>query len=432
MSSMTEPLVKELPMIAKGLAMTAASPLVPARRQQASEAHGAPGAWLPVAGVLLGTGWGANQITPMLLVYERALDISTGTVEAMFGAYALGLIPGLLLAGPLSDARGRRTVVLPAGLLSLLATSVLVAGAHEVALLFLGRILAGISSGAVFGAGTAWLREVSRAPYGSASNHQAARRAAIAMTSGFALGPLCTGLIAQWAPADEVLPYLPHIALMLVVLPLLAGAPETVKSGAARFTIPLSALRDARLLAVVAPMAPWVFAAPAIAFALLPSVLGVGHGQSGIAMTAAITALCAFTGVIVQPLGRRLDARSGRDRAAAAGLSTLVAGLGLAALTAVVREEWLLFPSAIALGAAYGLCLVAGLVEVQRIAPAGALAGLSAIYYALAYLGFAAPFLLALGTEVASYGLLLGGCALLAAATLVHVAYRGRQAGSSC
>src|SRR5205814_506908 len=75
--------------------------------------------WMAVAAVLLGTGWGANQFPPLLLVYRSALDLGTGTLEAMFGFYALGLIPGLLLSGPLSDARGRRHVVVPAAALSL-------------------------------------------------------------------------------------------------------------------------------------------------------------------------------------------------------------------------------------------------------------------------------------------------------------------------
>ena len=67
-------------------------------------------AWLAPAAVLLGTAWGSNQFTPMLLVYHHTLGLSTGTLEAMFGTYALGLIPGLLLAGPLSDS-DRKSVV---------------------------------------------------------------------------------------------------------------------------------------------------------------------------------------------------------------------------------------------------------------------------------------------------------------------------------
>jgi hypothetical protein len=44
-------------------------------------------------------------------------------------------------------------VVIPAVGLSLLASVALVAGSDSVTLLFVGRLLAGISSGAVFGAG---------------------------------------------------------------------------------------------------------------------------------------------------------------------------------------------------------------------------------------------------------------------------------------
>src|ERR1700733_8275871 len=57
-------------------------------------------AWLPLAAVLLGTGWGANQVTPMLLVYRQTLGLSTRTLEAVLGIYALRLTPGLMLAGP--------------------------------------------------------------------------------------------------------------------------------------------------------------------------------------------------------------------------------------------------------------------------------------------------------------------------------------------
>jgi MFS family permease len=371
--------------------------------------------WLPVAAVLLGTGWGANQFSPMLLVYSRQLGFSTGTLEAMFGVYALGLIPGLLLAGPLSDARGRRAVVVPAAALSLVATLVLISGAHAAAPLFIGRLLAGISSGAVFGAGTAWLRECSIAPFGAASDHDAARRAAVAMTTGFALGPLVAGLLAQWGPDPAVVPYLPHTGLMVGVLLAVRRAPETVTARSARRPV-LVGFGDPRFRRRVWPMAPWVFAAPAIAFALLPSVVGADRTANGIALTALITAICAFSGVLVQPLGRRLDA-GGEGRAARSGLLVLVAGLSLAALTAASEETWMLIPTAIVLGVAYGLCLVAGLVEIQRLAEPHAQGGLTAVYYALTYLGFGAPYLLAVAAHAASYAVLLAGAAALALAT---------------
>ena len=79
--------------------------------------------WIAVAAVLVGAGWGSNQFPPMLLVYRHALGLGAGSLEAMFGVYVLGLIPGLLLAGPLSDARGRRLPVLAAAMASLVGAS---------------------------------------------------------------------------------------------------------------------------------------------------------------------------------------------------------------------------------------------------------------------------------------------------------------------
>jgi hypothetical protein len=33
----------------------------------------------------MGTGWGSNQFSPMLLVYSRTLGMTTGASEATFG-----------------------------------------------------------------------------------------------------------------------------------------------------------------------------------------------------------------------------------------------------------------------------------------------------------------------------------------------------------
>lgn len=385
-------------------------------------------AWLPAAAALLGTGWGSQQFTPMLLVYHAELGLTTGTLEALFGVYALGQIPGLLLGGPLSDVWGRRAVVVPAAALCLAASVLLAAAGHVVALLFAGRLFVGVSTGATFGAGTAWLREASRPPWDTASDPAIARRAVIAMTTGFAIGPLAAGLLAQWAPWPAVTPYLPHIALMAVVLVLLRRAPETVPAGPRRALRLVSpGLASRRFRTVVAPLAPWVFAAPAVAFALLPSITGAGHAANGIALSAAVTALTALAGVLIQPLARRLDARGRGNRAATAGLLVLAGALALSAVTAQDRQVWLLVPCAIVFGSAYGLCLVAGLIEVQRIAGPHALGSLTAAFYMLAYLGFAVPSLLVLGARLASYAILLALTAALALGTAALVTWQAHK-----
>lgn len=391
-------------------------------------------AWLPVAGVLAGAGWGSNQFTPMLLVYHARLGLSTATLEAMFGAYAAGLIPGLVVAGRWSDRHGRRAVGLWAAGLSLLASVSLMVGGHTLTLLFVGRLLAGLGSGGAFGAGTAWLRETSLPPYGKADHGEVARRAAVAMTTGFALGPLVAGLLAEWGPAPTVVPYLPHIALLVAVLPALVRVPETitVTAGEEKAAVRLRPESAGRFRRVVVPMAPWVFAAPVIGFALLPSIVGTDHATEGIALTAAITSLTALAGVLIQPLARRLDRPWAHAGAGGTlGLLVLAAGLALAALTADVRATWLLVPCAVLFGCAYGLCLVAGLLEVQRLAHDRALASLTATFYVFTYLGFAAPYLLALAAHLATYTvLLLIGCALaLLTAGWVRAAARSHAYG---
>ena len=227
------------------------------------------------------------------------------------------------------------------------------------------------------------------------------------MTIGFALGPLVAGVLAQWLPAPTVVPYVPHIVLMMAVLASLRAVPETLRSASRDATaaaLPPESRRRFRRLVV--PMAPWVFAAPAIAFALLPSIVGAGHAADGVSKTA-------------------------RDQAGSMlGLLALAVGLALGALAAAVHETWLLVPCSLVLGSAYGLCLVAGLLEVQRLAPERALGVLTAGYYAVTYTGFAAPYLMTLASGATSYAILLmiaSGLAVVTAGVVRHGAQPERE-----
>ncbi len=125
-----------------------------------------------------------------------------------------------------------------------------------------------------------------------------------------------------------------------------------------------------------------------------------------------------------------LDTRAEASRAAPVGLVVLGAGLALSAATAATDRLWLLLPCAVVLGGAYGLCLLAGLVQVQRLAPPDGLARLTAVYYVLTYVGFALPYVLALGAHLAGYPTLLSITAALAllTAAAVHLG-AGRHAG---
>ena len=61
---------------------------------------------------------------------------------------------------------------------------------------------------------------------------------------------------------------------------------------------------------------------------------------------------------------------------------------------AAVRQPVLVLAAAVVLGCGYGFCLVFGLAEVQRLARPAELAGMTAVFQAVTYVGFGAPYLL--------------------------------------
>ena len=380
---------------------------------------------------MFAVGWGANQFSSLLLAYKLHRGLSQGTGDALFGVYALGLIPALLVLGPVSDGRGRRAITCGAGLLSGVATCALIAGDHAVGLLYLGRLLAGVASGAAFAAGTAWVKELSVAPHDPGADAEAgARRAAIALSAGFGCGPLVAGLLAQWAGDPLVSAYLPHLVIVALAVGPALRAPETVRTAPGGRSILVSSAASRRFRAVVAPSAPWVFIAPSIAFAALPALIVDDLGSFQVGFAALTAALTLGVGVAVQPLARRLD-RVSPGRGLAVGLVCTLAGLLLAALASAV-SRW---PPALAadllFGAGYGLCLVSGLLEVQALAAPGELASLTAIFYALTYVGFAAPLVVAELQHVLRAPLVLLAGAGLAALVLVRVVAAGRATRSS-
>jgi hypothetical protein len=140
----------------------------------------------------------------------------------------------------------------------------------------------------------------------------------------------------------------------------------------------------------VAPTAPLVFGAATTSFAVLPGLVPVPGPD--VAASGAIAGLTLATGLAVQPFARRLSARA--DHATLRwGLAAAVAGFLLAAVAVRLTAAVLLVPAATALGACYGMLLVAGLSQVEALAEPHELAAAAAVFYCLTYLGFAAPYI---------------------------------------
>lgn len=368
--------------------------------------------WASTALTMFVVAWGANMFAPLLQVYRAAL--SPVEVSALFGAYALGLIPALLFLAPVSDRWGRRPVVISALLLSAVGSGVLLLAGNSFAGLLIGRILVGIAAGATFGPGTAWVKELSDR---GGAKEAGVTRAAAALSAGFAAGPLAAGIIAQWLPGPESTPYLMHLVLVALMLPFLWKAPETVSPPEPRTGKTASdvakALKSDVFLKVILPTAPWVFGAATTPFAVLPELVALGEFRVVASGTAAAVTL--GTGVLVQPWARSLAART-PALPYRAGLGALITGMLLAAVTAYTHSPVLLIPTAITLGGAYGLLLVSGLKSVEALASSKDLATLTGIFYVLTYVGFAFPLIISALVPVIPAHQLLVAAALTGAA----------------
>src|ERR1700735_50751 len=65
-----------------------------------------------VLAVLLVTGWVANHFVALMPTISDRQHLDRSTLDAIFGIYAVGLLPGLLIGGRASDALGRKAVAL--------------------------------------------------------------------------------------------------------------------------------------------------------------------------------------------------------------------------------------------------------------------------------------------------------------------------------
>ena len=371
---------------------------------------------------MFAVAWGGNEFTPLLVMY-RAGGLDSVTVDALLGAYVLGIVPALLLGGPLSDRYGRRPLLLPAAPIAALASIVLAIGSGTPWVLAIGRILSGVALGLVMAVGTTWVTELAVQGGDTAAG---ARRASLALTAGFLVGAGVASTLAQWFPWPDRLTYVLHAALAAGAAVWLLRVPETVTAPGARVgrlrdDLRFPAVTHRRFLRVVLPTAPWVFGCAGAAYAVLPSLLADHAGTVPVAFAGLMTVLTLGCGIGIQVVARRIDTpRSAR--ASVVAMALIVVGMMLGAVAAATLSLAAGLVAAAVLGVGYGLALVAGLSEVTRIAEPRHLAGLTAVYYSIAYLGFFVPMALAWLARTWSYAQMFGAGMLIAAACLGVVA----------
>jgi MFS family permease len=345
--------------------------------------------------LLFTAGWGANHFASLLVVYRKELGLSPSALGILFGAYALGLVPGLVLAGRASDERGRRALVLPASVMAIIASAVLALGTHGFGALLAGRLLFGLAMGSIMSPGSVWVQELSTAELGP-------RRATLALSAGFGLGPLATGLIAEFAPAPMVLPYIVHAVVMVLALVLVRAVPETAtrdserrasasrSSGSSELRATGLGRAELRVLAELLPVAPWAFGFAAVTVAILPGTMRP-YVARPVLYSSLVIVTTLLSGVLVQPLTTRIGRRSDL-----LGLALGAAGTFVGAQAVALGSPNLVFGAALLVGSGYGLVITTGLREIAERVPKEHRGTSVGIYYVLTYIGFALPFVHAL------------------------------------
>jgi hypothetical protein len=282
--------------------------------------------------------------------------------------------------------------------------------------------------------GTTWVVELTVAA--GRTPAAGARRAALSLTAGLGLGAGVAGLLAQFGPLPASLPYWIHagVTAPLLGLVVLAGT-ETVSpthSGTAvrartGLTFPAlpRAVSDPRFRRLILPLAPWVFGAAGIAYATVPEALDARVGHLAVLYATILTVTAMGAGFLIQPIAHRLD-HPQVPRAIGLAMAVMTLGVGLAAATVQLQLAWVGgVITAIALGSALGLAMVAGLLEIQRLTPAAELARTTGVFYAITYVGFFAPMLIAISGQTTAALWCLTGVAGACGLSVV-AAQRGR------
>lgn len=343
-------------------------------------------AFVAVAFTLFTLMVGPNVPTPLYPTYERVFGFSPLVMTVIFAVYAIVLIPALLVFGPLSDAVGRRRVLLPAVVLTAIG-SLLFALASGPGLLFLARAAQGLGLGAAQGTASAALTDLD--PDGNRA--RAAMIGSVCVVGGIAAGPLLGGVLAQYVPGPLVVPHVVEIVLLVAGFVLLLALVPRASGGAAgwrpsRPSVPASIRRRFTLAGVSAFLA---FSVSALFLTLMPSYVGQVAGTRNLALAGGIVALMLGCAAAVQAPVRRISSVLGQS----SGLALLAVGLAGVIGAAQTTSLAVVLAATVVTGVGLGLAFGGSLAAVNAVAPEDRRGDILSSYYVTVYVGLALPII---------------------------------------
>ncbi len=367
---------------------------------------------------------GSSEPSPIYGLYQAHLHLNHVWLTVIYGAYSVGTVFALFGLGRVSDRIGDRRRLLLAALGATFLGAVIMALAHGVPMLLVGRFFAGMGTGCIMGPATAALVELDPAR----DRVRAAVVATVAVTAGITSGVIISAIALEADVAPTVTPFVIlalSAATTLAALPLVPWArpevaPATLHPSKTTAGPPggLALLREAGLPFVVscAGMATaWMAGGSFLALgAIFARRLAGIHDPAVAALTVAafqIVAGCAQLG------GRNLEPR----RVLVAGSGLMALGLLLATTAAAVGSAAVFCVGALFTGVGYG-CGFSGAAAIgSRSAPARGRATIVSFTYVAGYLGNLVP-VMTLGLIADQFGLFAAIATLASAAVVCGLA----------
>lgn len=372
--------------------------------------EGRPTAPYSVAFWLVAAAFGVTMLgttlpTPLYVVYQRELRFSTLVITLIYAAYAVGVLAALFLFGRLSDEIGRRRALLPGLAASVLSAVVFLVAYDDLELLFVGRVLSGISAGIFTGTATAALVDLA----GRHGTGRASLVATVVNMGGLGSGPLLAGLLAQFAPDPLRLPYAVDLGLLIAVTAGVWFMPEPVRlggspgqgsgQGADAGPGSRSGRRRPRVMRPsVPPQVRGVFVRAAIAgfagfsvlglfTAVAPSFLGSVLDMPSLALSGGVV----FSVFAASTAGQILLVPRFGEASLAAGCAGLVLGMSLLTAALAVESFELLVIAGLVAGLGQGMSFRAGLTAVNAAAPASRRAAVASTFFIVIYVALSLP-----------------------------------------
>lgn len=354
--------------------------------------------------------------------YRQAFQVDDLTMTLIYAVFALVSAPALLLLGPVSDTWGARPVLLAGVALAALGSGCF-ALAPNVTWLIIGRAAQGLALGAATGAAAVLVNE------SGDGRRRGAVLAGIAFVAGTASGAVLGGLLAQYAPAPYVLPFLLHLLLLGIGccrVMLLTRSDVAAHQPRWRLSVPRIPTGMRAVFAAAAAVGFLAWTAAGLFLAIIPALLERA-GHSNMAVTGGILGAVLVFSALTQPLVTRVDPH----RAQLAGLAALLVSFTALALTAG-RSVPATLAAAVVAGVGNGLAYAGAAAAIDARAPEAERGAITGALYLAFYLGSGLPAvavgLLTLRMPLASATSLVTSAAatlVLLAGVAAPLAYRG-------